>query len=293
MVQYVVGVLIIAALLTGLLLYFNRPVPIRIDAEAPADFPQDVFSHDVFEALLEQYVDSSGNIDYDTWHRSDAAVARLDAYLAAVTRYSPENSPQRFPDDNSRLAYWIYGYNAYVIRSVIHNWPIESVTDLKAPFEIVTGMGFFYRMRFSFGGEFYSLLHVENSIIRKRFRDPRIHFVLSCASESCPPMRRSLPTGGELETLLSESALDFVTDPQNVFIDHANRQVVLSRIFKWFRKDFVNDLRRRGLPSKLSLLDYIAGIAPDSLRNQLDAASGYEVVFRDYDWTLNVADESP
>lgn len=291
--QYVVVVLIIAALLAGLLLYCDRPVRVHIVAEPPADFPKDEFSHDVFETLLEQYVDSNGNIDYDTWRQSDAAVAGLDAYLAAASRYSPEKSPQRFPDDNSRLAYWIYSYNAYVIHSVIHNWPIESVTDLKAPFEIVTGMGFFYRMRFSFGGEFYSLLHVENSIIRKRFRDPRIHFVLNCASESCPPMRPALPTGSELEALLNESALDFVSDPQNVFVDHASRQVILSTIFKWFRKDFVNDLRRRGLPSERGLLDYIANIAPESLRDQLDAASGYEVVFRDYDWTLNAGDKLP
>jgi hypothetical protein len=285
-------VLIIAALLAGLLLYRNRPVRIHIVAELPADFPQDDFPHNVFEALLEQYVDKNGNIDYDAWHRSDAAVAGLDAYLAAVARYSPDNSPHRFPDDSSRLAYWIYSYNAYVIRSVVHNWPIESVTDLKAPVEIVTGMGFFYRLRFSFGGEFYSLLHVENNIIRKRFHDPRIHFVLNCASESCPPMRPALPTGSELEALLSKSALDFVSDPQNVAVDHASRQIILSTIFKWFRKDFVNDLRRRGMPWRYGLLDYIASIAPDSLRDQLDAAVDYEVVFRDYDWTLNVADQA-
>lgn len=289
--QYVVGVLIIAALLAGLLLYSNRSVRVNIVAELPADFPQNGFSHEVFEALLEQYVDSNGNVNYDAWHQSDAAVAGLDAYLAAVTQYSPENTPQRFPDDSSQMAYWIYSYNAYVIRSVVHNWPIDSVTDLKAPFEIVTGMGFFYRQRFSFGGKFYSLLYVENGIIRKYFHDPRIHFVLNCASESCPPMRPVLPTGSKLEALLSESALDFVSDSQNVSIDHASRQVILSTIFKWFRKDFVNDLRRRGLPTKRGLLDYIASIAPESLRDELDAASGYEVVFRNYDWTLNVAYE--
>jgi len=285
--QYVVGLVVVAVLVAGLFLFLNRPLQIHISAEPPVDFPQDDFSHTAFEALLEQYVDRDGNVDYEAWHASESSVARLDSYLAAVARFSPENSPDRFPDDNARLAYWLYGYNAYVIRSVVQNWPIESVTDLKAPLEAIKGQGFFHRLRFSFGGEFYSLLGVENSIIRKRFQDPRIHFVLNCASESCPPMRPALPTGEDLEALLRVAARDFVSDPQNVTVDHANRQVILSTIFKWFRRDFLNELKRRGLPSQRGLLDYVASVAPIAVQTELDAASGYELEFREYDWSLN------
>jgi hypothetical protein len=285
--QYVYGLLIIVALLVGGFALLNRPQFIRVGADIPVDFPTDSFSHRDFESLLKKYVDQDGNVDYTRWHSSQESVSALNAYLAAVSRYSPDATPERFSSESQELAYWLYGYNAYVIKSVLDNWPLKSVTDVKAPLEVVKGMGFFYRLRFEFGGQPYSLLNVENSIIRKKFRDARIHFVLNCASESCPPMRPTLPTGDALDALLTAAAADFVNDPGNVSVDHDNRQVILSTIFKWFRKDFLNDLAKRGLPSERGLIDYVSSEASETLRVELDAASGYEVVFRDYDWSLN------
>lgn len=281
------GLLIIVALLVGGFALLNRPQFIPVDADIPVDFPTDSFSHRDFESLLEKYVDQDGNVDYTRWHSSQESVSTLNAYLAAVSQYSPDATPERFSSKSQELAYWLYGYNAYVIKSVLDNWPLESVTDVKAPLEVVKGMGFFHRLRFEFGGEPYSLLSVENSIIRKRFQDARIHFVLNCASDSCPPMRPTLPTGDALDALLTAAATDFVNDPRNVSVDHGNKQVVLSTIFKWFRKDFLNDLAKRGLPSERGLVDYVSSEASETLRAELDAASGYEVVFRDYDWSLN------
>jgi hypothetical protein len=37
----------------------------------------------------------------------------------------------------------MYGYNAYVIKSVLDHWPLKSVTDVKAPVEAVKELGFF------------------------------------------------------------------------------------------------------------------------------------------------------
>jgi len=288
-VQYVITLLLIVALLVGGFAWLNRPHFVAINAAISTGFPGTGFSHLDFEDLLKQYVDADGNVDYAQWHDTDESIAQLESYLAAVSAYSPENFPERFATKNEELAYWIYGYNAYVIKSVLDNWPIESVTDVKAPLEAVRGLGFFYRLRFEFGGQRYSLLAVENDMIRKRYQDARIHFVLNCASESCPVMRPTLPTGEALQTLLTAAATDFVSDSRNVSIDHDKRQIRLSTIFKWFRKDFLNDLARHGRPSERGVVDYVASVAPDSLRAELDAAQGYEIVFRDYDWSLNNA----
>jgi hypothetical protein len=100
-------------------------------------------------------------------------------------------------------------------------------------------------------------------------------------------MRPTLPTGEALEDLLAAAATDFVNDHRNVAVDHDNKQVVLSTIFKWFRKDFLNDLAKRGLPSERGLIDYVSSEASGPLRAELDTTSGYEVIFRDYDWSLN------
>lgn len=288
--QYVLPMLLLVALLVGGLALLNRPHFVRIDADIATDFPSDSFSHLGFEELLGNYVDKDGNVAYEDWRSTDESVAQLESYLAAVSAYSPDNTPERFATRNDELAYWIYAYNAYVIKSVLDNWPIKSVTDVKAPLEVVKGMGFFYQLRFAFGDEKYSLLTVENSKIRKRFQDARIHFVLNCASESCPVLRPSLPTGEALQDLLASATTEFVSDPRNVAVDHANKKIVLSTIFKWFKKDFLNDLARRGRPSDRGVIDYVASVAPESLRTELDSTKGYELVFSDYDWSLNGAD---
>jgi len=266
-----------------------RPQLTTIDAAIPQNFPDDGFSHAVFEQLLQTYVDDAGHVDYESRHNSSDSMKALSSYVAAVARYSPENSPHRFKSQHDSLAYWLYAYNASVIKSILDRWPLESVTDLKAPIEFVKGFGFFYRQRFVFGEKAYSLYAIENGKIRGTYRDARIHFVLNCGSESCPILRPELPTGDELEPFFQQAAIDFVGEDRNVHIDHTKRQIMLSDIFKWFEKDFMNDLRHRGFPSQRGLIDYIASVAPKPLRIEIERSAEYKIVFREYDWSINEA----
>ena len=86
----IIGFLVIVVLLVIFVL--NRPQLNVVAANIPEGFPPDGFSHEVFESLLKTYVDSSGQVDYDSWHQSNADIASLGSYLAAVSRYSPEES---------------------------------------------------------------------------------------------------------------------------------------------------------------------------------------------------------
>jgi hypothetical protein len=277
------------ALLAITFFWANRPRRVVIDAVLPASFPAESFSHTSFEDLLQTYVAADGRVDYERWHRFPESVRQLNSYLAAVSRFSPDNAPDRFHGRNDELAYWLYGYNAYVIKSVLDHWPLGSVTDVKAPLEVVKGMGFFYQLRYSFGGEFLSLLSVENNKIRKQYKDPRIHFVLNCASESCPVARPGLPIGNDLDELLSLAASDFINEPNNVEIDHDDKVVHLSKIFKWYKDDFVNDVRLGGKPIENGLLTYVGKYAVGDLADDVAKARDYNITFRDYDWSLNSA----
>ncbi len=275
------------SLLAAGFFWINRPQLFTVNAAVSADFPDDAFSHSVLEKLLSDYVDANGYVDYERWYNNGMAVADLESYLAAVSRFSPEATPERFPSRNDELAYWLYAYNAYVIRTVLSNWPLDSVTDVRAPIEVVKGMGFFYRLRYLFGGRAYSLLAVENDKIRKEFRDPRIHFVLNCGSESCPVLRPQLPSGPALEALLAESAREFINTSANVQVDHDEQTVYLSSIFKWFEDDFLNWLRANGRPLDRGLVDYIAEFAAGQLANDLESATDYAIEFREFDWAIN------
>lgn len=282
-----IWIVAVLAVVVVAIFWINRPRRVVIDAPLPAAFPDHGFSHEQFESLLRDFVTPEGRVDYARWHASDPDVAALDSYLAAISQFSPRSTAERFEDRNAELAYWMYGYNAYVIKGVLDNWPLSSVTDVKAPIEAVTGLGFFYQLRFSFGGEFLSLYNVENEKIRKQYREARIHFVLNCASESCPVARPELPTGEALDRLMERAAHDFVNNPDNVEVDHDRRVVFMSTIFKWYEKDFINDLRANGRPTARGLTDYVASVATGTLKDDLERADGYAIEFREYDWRLN------
>lgn len=285
--QIIAAIVAILAVLASAALIVNRPVYVRVDAETPAGFPARGFSHQLFEDLLAEFVDEAGRVDYERWHVDHGAIERLDSYLAAVAAYSPETTPERFPDRYARLAYWMTAYNANVIRSVLRHWPISSVMDVRAPLEVVSGLGFFYRQRFAFGGRYLSLYEVENERIRKAYRDPRVHFILNCGSESCPVLPTHLSPDGDLERQLGEAAVAFVTDPANVLIDHEAGRLILSNIFKMYRGDFIAELRAQGQPASGGLHLYLKTIAPEPLARELQEATNYDIEFREFDWSVN------
>jgi hypothetical protein len=268
----------------------NRPQYVRINAAIAVDFPETGFSHAAFEALLKKYVDAAGYVDYAAWHDDAMSIAALDSYLAAIATYSPDNAQERFTSRNDELAYWMYGYNAYVIKGVLSHWPLDSVMEVRAPIEAVKGLGFFYRMRYTFGGKPLSLLTVENKKIRAAYKDPRIHFVLNCGSESCPVIRPELPTGDALEQLLDAAAIEFVNTRGNVVVDHKTETVYLSSIFKWYDDDFLNWLRLNGRSVERGLINYIEPLADAELSADLENSAGYATKFRDFDWAVNASD---
>ena len=282
----VIAIVFVLAVLIALLLFNLRERIVFADGDGH-EIPVTGFPHDAFEALLTRYVSTDGYVDYAGW-RADADSRReLNAYLAAVAELSPVNAPERFPTERDTLAYWMYAYNAYVVWSVLDKWPLKSVTDVKAPLEIVRGLGFFYRRRFPFGGEYLSLYHVENEIIRKQYRDPRIHFVLNCGSESCPTLRPELPTGEELQRFLERSAADFLSDPKHVEFDHDARRIQLSAIFKMYKSDFVDGLRAQGLPSDRGPIGWVEANAPEKVRDEFVRARDYSVDYKEFDWAIN------
>jgi hypothetical protein len=287
-------IFLVLAMLAGSLLlawHFNtRATLVLIDAEIPADFPEHGFSHSYFEQALTPFVDSSGQVDYDAWKANPEAVMKLDQYLAAVAAFSPDNSPERFERAQDRKAYWLHVYNALVIKSILDHWPLQSVTDLRAPVELVKGLGFFYNQDFILGGERLNLYRLEKEKVLRNWRDPRAHFVLNCGSKGCPIMRPELPTGDALEPYLAKAAAEFVADPRQVMINHEKRQLTLSTIFKWYEKDFLAELQRRGQVSQPILIDYLLLVASEHRLAELESARDYQVIYRDYDWAVNQPD---
>ena len=135
-----------------------------------------------------------------------------------------------------------------------------------------------------------TLNHLEDQLIRKQFRDPRIHFVLVCASLSCPFLLRQALVGHALEAQLEASAHRFVNQSRNFTIDAASNRVYLSGVYKlrnYDDKDFLPEIRRRNPGKKITMLHYLRRyLSPENLK-ALDALKKPKIKFYKYDWSIN------
>jgi hypothetical protein len=206
------------------------------DMEAAA--PQS-FSHGEFGWVLQRFVDELGMVDYGALSASSEHIER---YIGLLSRYSPDSHSELFPNGQSRLAYWINAYNAAVIKMVLTYYPISSVLDVKPPFPLFfmpDKSGFFLFQQMQFGGRAKSLYSLENGIIRKRFADPRIHFALNCASRACPRLPKRPFIAEHLDGQLDHETRRFLAEERNLSIDHKEKTILLSSIFKWYERDFL------------------------------------------------------
>ena len=245
---------------------------------APADI--EPFSHGLLDSLLVARVDDRGRVDYAGLGRNPH---RLDRYLAGLAACSPESCLERFPSEADALAYWINAYNAFVLRGVLDSLPIDSVEEAEGGLH-----GFFRVRRFVAGGDSLSLDEIEHTIIRPRFRDPRIHFAVNCAAVGCPALDSRAYAAADLDEHLDRQTRRFALDPAHLKVEEGRLR--LSSIMDWYGADFVEWFPRHRMedpPSDPTLLDYLLLYLPEEKARTLRSAGEVPIDFVEYDWTLN------
>ena len=147
---------------------------------------------------------------------------------------------------------------------------------------------FFVGQKFVFGGRNLNLYKVENGVIRKLFADPRLHFALNCASESCPPLASESYQGRRLEEQLERQTRAFINSSRGCQLDEEKKQIALSEIVNWYREDFV-EKSNKNEDSNEVILDYLEKYLDGENLSAFKQArqQGYEVTFQSYDWSLN------
>ena len=188
-----------------------------------------------------------------------------------------------------KLAFWINTYNVMVVHGVIAAGVPSSVMDVDS---------FFDNAAYNIGGVRFSLEHVEHGVLRRnspkylrpwspfskddpalRYAmeklEPRIHFALVCAAQSCPPLRGYAPE--RLDTQLDEVTRTFLN--RSVQPASNGNGLEVSSILQWFEADFggresVIDLLRRWLD-------------PGTAREILESEKNPPISYSKYDWSLN------
>ena len=213
-----------------------------------------------YEKLLETYVTEDG-VCYAAWSENEDDVTVLNAFVEHLGQVDFNALPEA-----EQIAFYINLYNAAMLKIVLENYPIESVTKIGIlPFSV------FKKDQIQLGDGKVSLDEIEKGILLNKYFDPRIHFAVNCASESCPPLRTEPFTGSQLEEQLKEQTELFAESKRAVRIDEANRNIAYSELFKWYADDFevknpaeyLNQFRSEALPKN------------------------YSVEWIPYDWSLN------
>ena len=264
-----------------------------ITVGAPERTSAQGIDHAGLDTVLAYFV-QDGRVDYAALQIGRAA---LDEYIAQVAAVTAEEFASLSEAD--QIAYLVNAYNAYVLETIIDNYPIKAA-------------GFFKKLSspkmFSFpdnsirqiDGVFDGILHkvagtemtlddIEHSTLRANYNEPRIHFALVCAAVSCPPLHEKAFRGERLDEQLDSQGRIFLSDPRLNRFETDRGEVYLSKIFDWFGDDFrqfATDTGYQRDEKVNGVLTFVSRYLVDRVVVFLETGE-YKVDFLRYDWTLN------
>ncbi len=222
------------------------------------------FDNHLWDDLLRAAV-RDGRIDYSYLgeHRTT-----LDLYLAAIANADLE---QLAPSHLEALL--LNAYNALTVASILDHPEVTSIRQISGVWDKAT-----HRV----GGYDLTLDGIEHNLLRPFFKDPRVHFVVNCASTSCAALPPWAFDGEKLEEQIEARTRVFLRDPQNVRME---KDVLnLSAYFDWYAEDFT---MAGWSPRAETIPAFIALYAEEEIAAALVETEGLRLRYFDYDWSLN------
>ena len=213
----------------------------------------EAFNHSSFNDLLQNHVSSSGNVNYNGFKANRTSLGNYISDLG-------DNMPKNAWSKNDKLAYWINAYNAMTIDLILRNPKVKSIKDIDKPWD---------QRLWKLGEKWYNLDEIEHQILRK-MDEPRIHFAIVCASVSCPKLQNEAFTASNLDSQLTNATKEFLSDSSRNNLSKSS--VKLSKIFKWFAKDFKQNQ---------SLIDFL------NKYSDIDISQNATKSYMNYNWDLN------
>ena len=214
-------------------------------------------SHKSFTEILEKHVSEAGFVNYNLLKKNEQD---LDHYLNILAKHTPKSNWTR----NEKMAYLINTYNAYTLKLILKNYPVESIKDIGGIFSNPFTTNFI-----PFENELISLDDVEKGMLLK-MNDPRIHFAINCASKSCPKLQNEAFEAKKLNDQLEKATKEFILSNENSI---TKNKLQLSKIFKWYTSDFE--------AQSVSIQDFIDNYVDEKI------SADAEILFTNYSWKLN------
>jgi len=289
-----IGSIVILALFLVSLLIQPAQNSFTIISYGLEEVKTDSFDHSyaTYNSLLNRYV-INARVNYEGFINSRA---ELETFLRALG--SVDEDVFESWTEEQRLAFWINAYNAFTIKAIIDHYPIKRSFTLVGIFyapsnSILQIKGVWTKLQFRALGNMVTLDEIEHQILRKKFNEPRIHMAINCASISCPDLRNEAYTPEKLEEQLADASINFVNNPdKGVYVNEQNGKVKLSKIFKWFGDDFINNYGSKKLFNNYSLkenavLNFTSEYIESEEVKEYLMNNKLKIGYLGYDWHLN------
>ncbi|WP_220347622.1 DUF547 domain-containing protein [Thalassotalea euphylliae] len=247
----------------------------QLNQEAFAADNTKTIAHQSWQQLLAKYARYSNQLSatvFDYRAVSEQDKQQLNAYLQALQDIDPRTFNHR-----EQFAYWINLYNALTVKLVLDHYPIASIREIhQLPFDSLGEIIGPWDIKVAqVAGQALSLNQIEHGILRSIWQEPRVHYVINCASRGCPNLPLQVITANELEQQLNTAAKAFVNHPRAVNL--VGSQLTLSSIYNWFGVDFGEDHN--------ALLAHLIRYAEPELASALTKFNG-DINYQ-YNWQLN------
>lgn len=248
--------------------------------------------HTLWDNVLADYASTTG-VDYSELLRDGEARYALRQYVRMLGQIDPRG----LADRDEKLAFYVNLYNSNVVAGALDR--LAETPDFRVDEDAFL---FFDEPLVSFEGLLISLNVVEHALVRGDLGhssssvssldpatsalvselhddlwdgepfDPRIHFLLNCASRSCPALQPYALTGAVFEDTAEAATEAFLLDETKGAGGDG-----ISRLFDWFISDFS-----------------AAGFAsPSDFIGAYRDLDGVDTgTFLPYDWALNQWDRS-
>jgi len=236
-----------------------------------------------YDEILDLYV-RDGFVYY---RALKAERARFDAYVASLGGVALESTPRE-----EQIAFWLNAYNAIVLETVIDHYPIAQRTPQYPPHSIRQIPGAFERVPHRVAGKTMTLDQIEQTILAP-FHDPRLYLALGRGSVGGGRLRSEAFAPARLEAQLKDVADECVTRPECVQVDREANKLVVSAIFSWREKDFIEafavkapDVFASRGPIERAVLGFVQPKLLATEREFLEK-NQFQMTYRPFDWSLN------
>ncbi len=286
--RYARFALVLPALyLMGLLPVAPQLAPAAAAASEAA--PQTSGPGDVFHRPLDQILDLYVRDGLVYYRALRAERGRLDRYAASLN--VPADTFESWSREH-KMAFWLNAYNAFVLQTVVDQYPIRARSATYPANSIRQIPGAFEQARHRAAGRSVTLDAIEKTILPE-FKEPRLCLALGRGAIGSGRLKSEAYSGARITEQLDAIQKEFVSEQAMLTIDRTSNQVSVTPIVSWHDAGFIAayDKGAAGPYAERSPIEraIIAFITPHllPLEKELLRKNEFKVTYHPFDWRLN------